>query len=69
MSNQSENDVQAHGNGKILPLVFLDFLGRGVMLKDGEVTLAFGTETYGIDLTMTKAQARDMAGRLLEVSK
>jgi hypothetical protein len=69
MSKQTEDDIQVVGNGKILPLVFFDFLGRGVMEKDGVVTLGVGTHTYGIDLEMTKAQAREMAERLLEVAK
>lgn len=69
MSKQTESDIEVHGNGQILPLKFFDFLGRGVMSKDDNVILAFGTETYSIDLTMTKQQAREMAKRLLEVSK
>jgi hypothetical protein len=69
MSTQTEADIQVHGNGKILPLVFFAFAGRGVMEKDGEVTLGFGTDTYGIQLTMTKAQAREMSERLAEVAK
>jgi hypothetical protein len=68
MSKQTEEDIKVIGNGKILPLEFFAFAGRGVMEKDGIVTLAFGTQTYGVQLEMTKDQAKEMAERLLGVS-
>ena len=50
-------------------LVFEGFSGGGVMAVGDKVTLGLRTDKTGLDLTMTKDQARELGAKLATVAK
>lgn len=69
MKKQTADDIQVRGNGKFLKIDFHGFMGNGVITDGDDVVMAFATQSYSIDLTMSKSQAKAMAEKLAKAAK
>ena len=69
MKTQTENDIEARGNGKVLMLKMEGFLGNGAVSEGDEVTVGLSTNQYSLDIPMSKEQARALSEKLAKVPK
>lgn len=67
MTKQENNDA-INNQDKILPLKFKG-VGDGITENNGEVILGITINGTGIDLTMTKDEAKTIANKLNKTSR
>ena len=61
-------DIQLKLDRGFIQAVFEDFSGRGVLADGDNVVFAATTDKVGIDLTMTREQAKELSRRLAEAA-